>query len=71
MSLQNYKKKLLKEFCKIGKNVKIGIFGLMLAYISVSRHNISESKKTLGLLAQGICPPSFVAIHSATFSVHR
>ncbi len=54
-------KKLLKEFCEIDKNVKIGIFGLILAYISVSRHDIGETKKKcLGLLAQGICLPSFV-----------
>ncbi len=37
-------KKLFKEFCEIGKNVKIGIFGLILAYISVSRHAIGETK---------------------------
>ncbi len=40
-------KKLLMEFYEIGKNVKIGIFGFILAYISVSRHDIGEMKKNV------------------------
>ncbi len=44
--------KIPKEFCEIGKNIKIGIFGLILVYISVSRHDIEETKKSLGPLAQ-------------------
>ncbi len=38
-------KKLLKEFYEIANNVKIGIFGLILAYISVFWHDIGETKK--------------------------
>ncbi len=49
--IAKFKKKLLKEFCEIGKNVKIGIFGLILAYIAVSRHDIGEKKKTPGAIS--------------------
>ncbi len=52
-------KKLLKEFCEIGKNVKIGIFGLILAYISVSRHDIGETKKTPGAISPKYMPTKF------------
>ncbi len=44
-------KKLLKEFCEIGQNVKIGSFCLILAYISVSRHDIGETKKSSGAIS--------------------
>ncbi len=47
----NLEKKLLKEFYEIGKYVKIGIFCLILAYISVSKHDIGETKKKSGAIS--------------------
>ncbi len=38
--------------------------------VSVIGEVIGETKKILGLLAQGKCSPSFVKIHLAVFSVH-
>ncbi len=61
---------LFKGILLNGKNVKIGIFGLILAYISVLGMISGKRKQFLGLLDQGISPLSFVEIHSAIFSVH-
>ncbi len=52
-------KKLLKKFYEIGKNVKIGIFCLILAYISVSRHDIGETKKLSGAISPRYMPTKF------------